>query len=355
MLPAMNASAPPLGIRLQATGTRLGSELRNAVEAADLAGRVKPRHIHLCAALGHLAESAAAALGAEPACIKAAGHAAATLSLLTKIDDQVIDHPHHHGGTSTPRPIVRERTRAFLQPTLDSIHTGRPATSEPRCRLAAQLGRDLIALGPHTSRRARLLHEVTTGWATQVDAVAVLSAHPATVDRPTVAAVTTDISSRWLGMVTAVGMLAASATRALTPAEWAGFRLWGAAIQRADALADLDKDLEDGLVSSLPAWELFQTDPTAWSAICRSPQLAYAAVAPLEDRCLAPTSVVHQAQAAHANLGDVPALLSWIHSFLLWRYAHHPRCESPRRALLSHDTGAFEAYFRSARSTGETA
>jgi len=344
----MNGPPSTVSARLLETGSRLGSALYREVVDADLVGRVKPRHVHLCAALGLLAESSAEALGASVEHARRAGRAAAMLSLLTKIDDQVIDHGSFHGGMSTPRAVLRERARAYLQPTLDSILQARPATAESRCRLAARLGVALTELGPHRDRRMALLEEVAAGWRTQVDSVAVFSAHPAEVTGAQVQAVTAAISARWLRMVTVVGVLAPGAARALSAEEWTAFDARGAAIQRADALADLDKDLEDGLVSSLPAWELHGSDPDTWAAVCAAPALAHAAVAQegLDERCMiAPGSLI-EADRAQAALGRVPELLNWIHRFLLWRYATHPACQSAIREPLARDTGGFVSYLR---------
>ena len=348
--PEMNARAPTHSQRLLEVGARLATPLRGEVEAADLVDRVQPRHIHLCAALGWLAEAAALALGARPLHARQAGHAAAMLSLLTKIDDQVIDHPTFHGGTPTDRATLRRRTAAFLQPTLTSMRGARATTPEPRCRFAARLGGRLRSLGPHADRLTTLWDECAAGWATQVDAVAVLSAAPPQVSGARVAAVTGDISARWLRMITLVGPLAASASRGLHRAELQAFDPWGAAIQRADALADLDKDLADGLVSSLPSWLLHARSPSAWRAAVQNPGEAHAQVAlhAVDLPCVAPPP--RAAAEALAGLGEVPGLLRWIHGFLLWRYAVHPACRSSLQARLAADAGGYADYVRGARA-----
>jgi hypothetical protein len=70
------------------------------------------------------------------------------LSLLTKIDDQVIDALEFHGGPPAcgrDLQALERKTRAYLAPTLASIRSGRPDTAQPRCVLAAALGRRLRA------------------------------------------------------------------------------------------------------------------------------------------------------------------------------------------------------------------
>lgn len=315
-------------VTLMETGQRLGRSLAPAVATADLHGRVSPANVHLCAALGALAVQCARALGATDADADRAGQAAATLSLVTKIDDQVIDGLQFHGGPDSPRGDLAQRCRGFLDATLRSIRTGAPATPEPRAHLAATLGRALVGLGPHHDRVEALLDEIAAGWSVQVEAVTTLSAHPRTVSLDEVRGVTTAISARWLRMITMVGGLARTAARPLTDDERDAFNGWGDAIQRADALTDLGKDLADGLVSSLPAWHLYRCSPSRWAEACRSPQAAYRAVAhlDLDILCTTPAATLDALHARQGALGAVPGLLRWIHGFLTWRYLRHPLC-----------------------------
>jgi hypothetical protein len=316
---------------LVAAGERWLSELGPAVDAADPEGRVEARSRLLCAGLGVLAEAAYRALGGRLHA-SAVGRAAAMLSLLTKIDDQVIDDLAFHGGASTDRAALRERTRAFLAPTLASIRTASPATDEPRCALAAALGTALRALGgagaTGEARREHLLATIAAGWEIQVTAVAVLTAHPATVTRAEVAAVTRAISGAWLLMIAMVGTLPGDAGRAFSPAEEAEFFAWGSAIQRADALADLAKDLADGHLSSWPGLLLWERAGDAYLDAARRGDAGavYALVrAHHVDEDSRPGHIESTALVdSLAGLGEVPALLSWILGYLTRRYEEHP-------------------------------
>ena len=351
--PASRASPGVVSIdqQLLQTGARLGKLLRPAVHAADLDRRVSARNLHLCAALGALAVETAKALGASAEDADRAGHAAAMLSLVTKVDDQIIDSPDFHGGMQTDRAALRDRCTRFLAPTLTSIRTGRPATDEPRCQLAAQLGCALRDLGSHGDRLSVLLDEIAHGWGVQVDAVAVFSAHPSTVDLETVAGVTAQISGSWLRMISLVGTLAPGALRGFTVDEHRAFTEWGRAIQQADALADLGKDIADGLVSSLPAWLLHDVGPGAWEAGLACPEIAVAAHN-IDVRCVVSAAELGGLRARLSGLGKVPALLHWIHGFLLFRYLQGPACVRPmdHPAMAPHmgSVGSWAAYLGAA-------
>ena len=131
---------------LHDTGRRTLNELRPWIVAADPERRVAERSAHLCAALSALATAAYRALGGRLASAKVE-RAAALLSLLTKIDDQVIDAPDFHAGHEGE--ALQRRVTEYLAPTLASIERGAPVESSPRCALAGRLGAELRALaGP---------------------------------------------------------------------------------------------------------------------------------------------------------------------------------------------------------------
>jgi hypothetical protein len=311
---------------LIAEGDRCLAEIGTAVDAADPAGLVEPRSRALCAGLGLLGVETYRALGGVERASDV-GLAAAMLSLLTKVDDQVIDGARFHGGASTDRAELRARTRAFLAPTLASVRAASAANDEPRCALAARLGRALSDLGGEAARRERLLAMIEEGWEIQVDAVATLTSHPASVTRGEVARVTRRISGAWLAMIAMVGTLPADAARPLARAEEEGFFTWGWAIQRADALADLAKDLADGHLSSYPGRLLWERAPRAFeAAVGGDPARVYRLVREhAVDRACLPDAAETAALAGElAGLGAVPSLLGWIHRFLVGRYVAHP-------------------------------
>jgi hypothetical protein len=318
---------------LVAAGDRALVALGPAVGAADPEGRVEPRNRLLCAGLGQLGVLAYRALGGSLREVEV-GHAGAMLSLVTKIDDQAIDALAFHGGSGADRGEVRRRTRAFLAPTLASIRDPRAAGGEPRCALAARLGAALRALAgddPRGSARLdRVLATIAAGWEVQVEAVAVLTSHPDAVTRAEIAAVTRAISGVWLLMIARLGELPGDAARALTPAEEEGFLDWGWAIQRADALADLAKDLADGHLSSWAGRLLWERAPHAYlDAAARADAPAVYALlrAHAVDRaCLPDAAEAARLASALPALGEVPELLAWIHAYLARRYLAHPLC-----------------------------
>src|SRR5690242_19874411 len=92
-----------------AAGDRWLAAIGPALDAADPDGRVSAQSRLLCAGLGVLGVAAYRALGGARRADDV-GRAGAMLSLLTKIDDQIIDARPFHADR---RGLV-ERTRAFL-------------------------------------------------------------------------------------------------------------------------------------------------------------------------------------------------------------------------------------------------
>ena len=160
----------------------------------------------------------------------------------------------------------------------------------------------------------------------QVEAVRVLTSHPALVTRAEVAAVTRAISGVWLLMIARLGELPGDAARAFTPAEEADFLAYGWAIQRADALADLAKDRADGHLASWPGFLLWE----------RAPEVALTADAPalyallraqeIERACLPDAAERAALAAALPDLGEVRDILAFVHGYLVHRYRSHPLC-----------------------------
>jgi hypothetical protein len=303
------------------------AELGPAVSAADPHGLVEPRSRLLCAGLGVLSQITYRALGGSRVADEV-GRAGALLSLLTKIDDQVIDSPAFHGGATRDRAELREATRAFLAPTLASLTAGRAIDAEPRCALAAELGRSLRALAGDPARLLHLLATIAMGWEVQVEAVALLTSHPAKVTRAEVDRITGRISGAWLLMIAMIGALPSDAKRPLSAAEEEAFFAWGSAVQRADALADLEKDLADGHLASYPGRLLWESAPEAYlDALARGDLRAvYALVSEHEiDRaCLLDEEDIELLSAELPRLGEVPSLFAWIQGYLADRYLAHP-------------------------------
>jgi hypothetical protein len=321
--PVLRRSLAPLSVdvggRLAAVGARALSGMGPLLALADPAGRLSPESAHLCAALSLLATEAARGLGgAEDARV---GQAAAMLALLTKLDDQHIDSPAFHA--SLPRAHLARETAAYLAPTLASIRSGRPESEEPRCLLAAALGAVLAELATLDggARREGLLRLIASGWATQVEAVTTFTAHPSQVSDSVVARVTGEISARWLRMITAVGTLAPGA-RALTADEVEAFSGWGAWIQRADALADLEKDSLDLHLSTVIGRMAYLAHGERWVEAVRGGDRAGVRrqVGALDLSALRPAEAeLDRLEARLASLGEVGPILRWIHGFLLSR------------------------------------
>lgn len=331
---------------LTRTGQRCLAELAPLVRRSDPHTTISPRSRLLCAALSRLGLEVHDALGGTGDTRDHVAVAAAELALLTKLDDQVIDSLEFHGGQATDRGALARRTREFLAPTLESIRAARPVSSEPRCELAADLGARLASLTADTGRLETLLDLIARGWAIQVDAVTVLSAHPSRVSLGRVARTSSDISGAWLLMITLVGTLPASVQRGLTADERQAFFDYGLHIQLADALADLSKDLDDGLISTHPARLCWDRAPGGLERALRAAdsaevyRLVAATGADLDS--LPAMATLDALDARLAALGRLAGLLRWIHGFLLWRYAVHPLSRrSPADAgvapLLGHD------------------
>lgn len=316
-----------------ASGERWLAALEPAISAADPHALVSAQSRLLCAGLGVLAAAAYRALGGG-ARGDDVGRAGAMLSLLTKIDDQIIDAPSFHG--SGDRRSLPERTRAYLAPTLASIRAGHPEGAHPRCALAAELGRLLRALAADEERLDRVLATIAEGWEVQVEAVRVLTSAPEAVTRAEVAAVTRAISGVWLLMIARLGELPGDARRAFTAAEEADFLTFGWAIQRADALADLAKDLADGHLSTWPGLLLWERDPEAYLRLAAhgdAAALHALLVAHGVDRACLPDAAEEAALgAALPDLPEVRALLAFVHAYLSRRYLAHPLCARPDAA-----------------------
>ncbi|MFK7930132.1 MAG: hypothetical protein AB8H79_18215 [Myxococcota bacterium] len=316
---------------LARTGRKHLRSLASSLAKADPNGLVSPPAALLCCGLAALAETAATARGVTDT--EAVGRAAAKLALLTKLDDEVIDDVAFHGGSATDRRLLHRRTTDFLAPTLRSLRTGVAETAEPRCHLAAELGRDLRTLAIDDARLEQLFALIARGWRVQADAVVTLSAGVGSVSLVEVERVTAEISGAWLAMVTYVGLLGAE--RGPHPHETAAFFSWGLHIQAADALADLRKDLGDQFVNTLPVVHAFHR---AGAPLSQAVQAADAAgieaqwVQTGSDLAVLPT--LDQLRALDLHLGDlgrVPELMRWIHGFLLGRYldriGNHPQID----------------------------
>lgn len=273
------------------------------LDRLDPEGSISPSSRRLCAGLGVLARAA----GGDAR----HGLAGAMLSLLTKLDDQVIDGLPFHAGLS--RPEAHGKTRRYLAPTLASIRSGAPANDEERCMFAARLGRLLRSLGDCT----HVLDTIARGWEVQAVAVSTLTRHASEVTLDEVAAVTRAISGVWLLMIAEVGTIGA---RPFSSEERDAFLLWGDAIQKADALNDLTKDIADGHWATFPLRLLYERSPAAYHAARAGGDVdALLDAHHVPAACFDP-STVRRAEAAHASLGDVPVLLRWIHDHLMARY-----------------------------------
>ena len=321
----METAEAPWSGRLVETGQRFLERVSPILEPADPGGSIRLRSRILCCGLAELALATRRALGSIRS-EEQVGDAAALLSLLTKLDDEVIDDLAFHGGRFTDRSDVRRRTRAWLAPTLESIRTGRSVDGSARGELAATLGRSLQALAADPDQLARQHAIIARGWQIQVDAVATLSADPATVSVEQVDRVTAEISGAWLMMIAQVGAL--GAPRMFTLREEEAFFAWGLHIQRADALCDLDKDLADGLITTSPGWRTWTREPAAFlAAVDAGRHDQVFGLLAKHDTDLSAVPSLDVLDACHeelADLGGVPRLLGWIHRFLVARYVRHP-------------------------------
>jgi hypothetical protein len=131
-------------------------------------------------------------------------------------------------------------------------------------------------------------------------------------------------------MIARLGELPAEAHRAFTAAEEEAFLAWGWAIQRADALADLAKDLADGHLSTWPGLLLWERAPDAYlDAAARGDAAALHALlrAHAVDCACQPDAAERAALASTLpDLGEVRPLLAFIHDYLLRRFRAHPLC-----------------------------
>ena len=350
----------PIGPRLLHIGRVYLERCEPLAAAADPHGAVSPPSRLLCAALSALGLEAYRALGGQRHGT-AVGTAAAMLALLTKIDDQVIDSAAFHGGMNSEPETVAARVRAHLAPTLASVRAGAPVTPEPRCLLGAALGQRLQELSGDSARLRHLVSVLSLGWEIQARGVSILCRHPGMVSRRCVARAARDISGAWLLMITLVGTLPPDAARSLRAAEEQAFFEWGQYIQQADALADLDKDTQEGLVCSVPGHLAYQRDPETFlaAALRRDSGALYALYARSEAdlTCLPGVDQRRRLLAPLAELGQVGPLLEWIHGLLLWRYLQHPACRRlashPQVRPLLHDPPGW-ANFLGESTEGET-
>ena len=129
-------------------------------------------------------------------------------------------------------------------------------------------------------------------------------------------------------MIALVGTLPGDARRALTADEERAFFAWGNAIQRADALADLEKDVRDGLIATLPGRLLFERAGGAYADARRrgDAREIYRLLREhgVDAACEATPRELAALRARMEDLGEVGALLEWVYGFLLGRYYAHP-------------------------------
>ncbi len=333
--------------RLAGTGAGLLGAFDSRVDDADPEGRVAGRSRLLCAGLAELALATYRALGGTRR-EREVAEAAALLSLLTKIDDQVIDGPEFHGGMGSDRGELRARTTRYLAPTLRSIQEAVPATDEARCALAGELGRRIRGLGAGQARQERLLAEIARGWGIQVDAVATFTAHPGEVDGDEVARVTRDISGSWLTMIALVGSLPDDTDRSVSADEVGAILDYGSPIQRADALADLQRDVADGLIATVPGVLNWRARERDYLSACAGADIGalYGMTVDSDGdlACLPGEGALDVLDRRLVGLGELASLLRWIHGFLLGRYLAHPACRraasDPRFAAFAGDLPA---------------
>lgn len=326
-----------IGAHLDDAASRnLTPALISVARGADARAPVAPRSVRLCASLGELAGVVYDALSPAPDedARMAVTEAAAALAILTKFDDQVIDGRAFHGGANTPRESLRRTTTAYLAPTLDSLRTARPRYDEPRCAPAAFAGQRLRSVARDDARLASYFTLVSRGWDSQVDSVETFTSHPSTVSAAKVSRVSSRTSMLWLSMISAVGALPLATPSRARPRWLRGMLRWGRWIHRADALADLSRDLDDALLSNAVMHALWTLAPSAFDdAVRRRDHAAlFALVGELEvDVAMRPPpGALDRVSRDLSGLGDLSSHLGWMHSFLLGRYETHP-LRAPRR------------------------
>jgi hypothetical protein len=328
----MKGTPMPIATTIADAGARWLAALSASIDEADPDGIVAPRSRLLCAALGLLSSASARSLGASDEAAEEAGLAGAALSLLTKIDDEVIDSLAFHGGPTTPRDEVERRTRAFLAPTEIALFAGARGEplgavelrDRPRARYAHAVGVRLATLGASRDRLEHVLASVALGWHVQARAARVLTADPSVVDEVEVRAATRSISGAWLGMITLVGELARGATRPLHDDEVEAIWDWGSFIQRADALCDLEKDRRDGLVSTFVGHAAHRRSAPA-NGTPTTAELYRIVARHGIDRASVPAASERAALGRRLSaLAPVEELLSWIFAMLYGRYEAHP-------------------------------
>jgi hypothetical protein len=319
------------GAALFDTGRQVLPRLLPELDQADPMGTIQPAARLLCCGLAELASQvhvAVTGVVSDDVVLTAA-----RLALLTKLDDEVIDSLAFHGGSVTPRPELRRHLWSYLRPTLESIQTGRARTPEPRCQLAARVGLDLQRLAASPERLASQLRLIARGWQIQVDGVVTLSSRPADVTEAQVRRDTRAISGAWLAMVTAVGWLPAAAPRWCSADELDAFFDWGEYIQAADALADLDKEVPDGLGCSLPVYLAWRERPELVQAALKNHNvqaLRGIIVATGVDACASPNAQVRVGLGQRLrHMGAVPDTLGWVHGFLMARYSEASADRAP--------------------------
>ncbi len=310
-------------------GEALFPSILPLLEEADPEGTISAQSRKLCASLGALAQACYAELGGVVH-QEAVGRAAALLSLLTKLDDQVIDGLGFHGRLHSDRVSVEARVRAYLAPTLRSIFEAKAETAEPRCALAAELGRSLRAISAHPARLSSLLEWIAKGWEIQAQGVAWFSTHPAPQQLAAIEEITAQISGAWLLMITLVGTLPEDASRMLTLDEQEAYGAWGRWIQSADALADFAKDCADGMGNSVAGHRLWLARPARYLDAYKRGDLArlYTMLeeTQTDTSLLPPVAAIENLEERLSSLPSLVRMLRWIQRFLIQRYLYHPLC-----------------------------
>ncbi|MCB9640659.1 MAG: hypothetical protein H6727_17320 [Myxococcales bacterium] len=300
------------------------------LEQADPQHSISPQSRLLCASLSLLAQSCYQSLGGKLHS-EQVGHAAALLSLLTKLDDQVIDGIDFHGKLNTAFEPTLQKVRDYLAPTLQSIQEARPANDEPRCFFAASLGQTLQQISAHPDRLYSLLALIEYGWEIQAQGVAWFASLPAPNQEDRILAITAEISGYWLLMITLIGTLPMDAERALEAHEEAAFLSWGQWIQSADAIADFEKDLLDGMGNSIAGHRLWLAQPSLFLDAYEKndiPRLYKMLAQTQTDLSVLPhPSDLSSLQQDLQQIPQVAGLLAWIQRFLIQRYLQHPLCQ----------------------------